>query len=72
MILKMHRSMIVVVFISLLINDSDGLSQSNMNGDYLIANPNYDSKNKFSTLYSSYPNVEFFDVYSPPISTRYY
>ena len=68
----MDRSMIAVVFISLYINDSDGLSQSNMNGDYLIANPNYDSQNKFSTSYSSYPNVEFFDVYSPPISTRYY
>ena len=43
----------------------------NMNGIYLISNPNHAAGKKFSTLYSSRPNVEYFDVYSPPISTRY-
>ena len=43
----------------------------NMNGDYLISNPNLNTGNKFSTQYSSYDNVEYFDVYSPLISTRY-
>ena len=42
----------------------------NMNGEYLIANPNDNGDNRFSTQYSKYPNVEFFDVYTPPISTR--
>ena len=43
----------------------------NMNGEYLISNPNNDGGKSFSTLYSTYPNIEYFDVYSPPISTRY-
>ena len=42
----------------------------NMNGEYLIANPNDNGDNHFSTQYSKYPNVEYFDVYTPPISTR--
>ena len=42
----------------------------NMNGEYLIANPNNNGENVFSTQYSKYPNVEYFDVYTPPISTR--
>ena len=43
----------------------------NMNGEYLISNPNNNEGKSFSTLYSTYPNVEYFDVYSPPIATRY-
>ena len=42
----------------------------NMNGEYLISNPNNANGKSFSTLYSTYPNVEYFDAYSPPISTR--
>ena len=42
----------------------------NMNGEYLISNPNHASGNTYSTLYSDRPNVEYFDAYSPPISTR--
>ena len=42
----------------------------NMNGEYLISNPNNNEGKSFSTLYSTYPNVEYFDAYSPPISTR--
>ena len=42
----------------------------NMNGEYLISNPNTGSGNSFSTSYSTYPNVEYFDIYTPPISTR--
>ena len=42
----------------------------NMNGEYLISNPNYASGKAYSTLYSDRPNVEYFDAYSPPISTR--
>ena len=42
----------------------------NMNGEYLLSNPNPNSKNKFSTEYSSYENVEYFDVYSPLITSR--
>ena len=42
----------------------------NMNGDYLISNPNHATENSYSTLYSDRPNVEYFDAYSPPISTR--
>ena len=43
----------------------------NMNGEYLISNPNSAEGKSFSTLYSTYPDVEYFDVYSPPISTKY-
>ena len=43
----------------------------NMNGHYLISNPNHATENSHSTLYSDRPNVEYFDAYSPPISTRY-
>ena len=42
----------------------------NMNGLYLISNPNHATQNSYSTLYSDRPNVEYFDAYSPPISTR--
>ena len=30
----------------------------NMNGEYLISNPNHASGNTYSTLYSDRPNVE--------------
>ena len=45
---------------------------SNMNGDiYGISNPDQNSKTQFSTVYSNINSkYEYFDVYSPPISTR--
>ena len=43
-------------------------SNSNMNGDYLISNPNMLVPEKFSTDYSTYDKeIKFFDVYSPPV-----
>ena len=39
-----------------------------MNGEYLIANPHPDKP--FNTDYSSYDGVEYFDVYTPPITTK--
>eukprot|EP01060_Flectonema_neradi_P036402 TRINITY_DN698_c1_g2_i1.p1 TRINITY_DN698_c1_g2~~TRINITY_DN698_c1_g2_i1.p1 ORF type:complete len:718 (+),score=175.93 TRINITY_DN698_c1_g2_i1:80-2155(+) len=42
-------------------------SAANMNGEYIIGNPNKLSKNKYSTEYTD----EYFTVYSPPIRTRY-
>ena len=42
----------------------------NMNGLYHIANPNIYSEVTFNTDFSK-KNAEFFDVYSPPIITRY-
>lgn len=42
----------------------------NMNGEYLISNPKVGAK-PFSTQYSSYENVEYFDAYSPPITSKY-
>lgn len=51
---------------------SNGASNNNMNGLYNIANPNMNSKDKYNTLYSARgEQVEYFDVYSPPIQTRY-
>jgi len=58
------------VTILLIAGASNVSTTYNMNGDYVISNPNYDSHKKFSTSYDSYPNIEYFDVYSPPISTR--
>ena len=66
----MNQKIIIGFIISTSFCYTNGLNGSNMNGEYVIANPNYDSPHKFSTSYSSYPNVEYFDVYSPPISTR--
>ena len=44
--------------------------KDNMNGEYLISNPNHATGKSYSTLYSSRPDIEYFDVYTPPISTR--
>ena len=46
-------------------------TNENMNGEYLISNPNPNAGKTYSTLYGSRPNIEYFDVYSPPISTKY-
>ena len=49
------------------------VSTPNMNGPYLydISNPNI-SSGKFSTNFTDItPEAEFFDVYSPPITSRY-
>ena len=43
----------------------------NMNGDYLISNPDPTAPSSWSSSYSKFEDVEFFDVYSPPISTTY-
>jgi len=43
----------------------------NMNGDYLISNPDPSAPSGWSSSYSKFDDVEFFDVYSPPISTTY-
>jgi len=40
---------------------------ANMNGDYLLANPNPASKTPYSMTFTD----EYFEVYSPPITTRY-
>lgn len=46
--------------------------KTNMNGDYTIANPLPGSDTTFSTNSWDYPGgVEYFDVYSPPITTHY-
>ena len=45
--------------------------RANMNGLYLISNPRSGSKVKYDGDYSKRPNASFFDVYSPPIVTRY-
>ena len=46
-------------------------TNENMNGEYLISNPNPNAGKTWSSLYGSRPNIEYFDVYSPPISTKY-
>jgi len=45
----------------------------NLNGDvYDISNSNYTSSTDFSTIFSDInKNVEYFDVYSPPITSKY-
>jgi len=46
---------------------------SNMNGDiYGISNPNISSAKQFSTKFQEINDFnEYFDVYSPPISSKY-
>ena len=56
-----------------LVNALSGPSNMNVGNIYGISNPNQTSIKQFSTNFSEIsPNkVEYFDVYSPPISTRY-
>merc|ERR1719412_3310724 len=42
-----------------------------MNGLYTISNPNTATTNEFNSDYNSFSDVEYFEVYSPPISTKY-
>ena len=49
---------------------SQAAELKNMNGLYHISNPNAGSQMEFNTDYST-KNAEYFDVYSPPIKTRY-
>ena len=44
----------------------------NMNGDYAISNANRGARAIYSTRYADRGNgINYFDVYSPPITTRY-
>merc|ERR1719369_1709778 len=43
----------------------------NMNGEYIISNENPYASAKWSSLYSKLQDVEYFEVYSPLLSTRY-
>merc|ERR1719369_1390948 len=43
----------------------------NMNGEYLLSNANPSASGKWNSDYGKFKDVEFFDVYSPPISTKY-
>ena len=63
----------MLFLLSLLIQSTKCSTVSNMNGNiYEISNPNQTASTSFSTVYSSiHNNCEFFDVYSPPISSRY-
>ena len=49
------------------------ISLPNLNGDiYDISNRNYTSNKKFSTNFNDVnKNAEYFDVYSPPITSKY-
>ena len=42
----------------------------NMNGDYVISNPDLQSGQQWSGDYNKFHDVEFFEVYTTPISTQ--
>jgi len=46
-------------------------SVTNMNGEYLLSNANPSASGEWNSDYGKFENVEYFDVYSPPISTKY-
>ena len=48
---------------------AESATPANMNGDYLIANPNPRAGKQYSTEFGS--RAEYFDVYTPPIKTVY-
>jgi len=52
-------------------NKNGGMQLENMNGDYKISNPNPHAGAQFDSHYSKFSDVEYFDVYSPPIRSRY-
>ena len=67
--MKFAASLLLAALVAALVH-ADG--KSNMNGVYSIGNPDTTSKTKYSTDYTRRgESVEFFDVYSPPIQTRY-
>ena len=60
----------VCVFQSFLLLVASGNARfENMNGEYLIGNPNQSAK-QFSTKYTDRVGVDYFDVYSDPIRTK--
>ena len=47
-------------------------NEENMNGDYVFSTTPGGTPGKFPKAYKDYPRgVEYFDVYSPPITTLY-
>ena len=63
---------VVNIFFTVTITASKNNNNDNMNGLYHIGNPNLSSKNPYNTEYSKRSDdVEYFDVYSPPVQTRY-
>ena len=65
---------IFMLWIVLIHGSPHGKLQSpikNMNGDYIISNANTISEHPWSGDYSKFEDVEYFDVYSPPISSKY-
>ena len=64
--------LLITLYSNLNINKCYG-DYNNMNGDiYDISNRNSSSDKQFSTIFNEIiPNVEYFDVYSPPITSRY-
>ena len=67
----LRHILLTIIRASLILGHVVPRSVENMNGEYLIANPNQQSAKTFSTRYSDRSNVEYFDVYSPEISTRF-
>lgn len=67
-----NLTLILTLYLNIYINNCYGY-YNNMNGDiYDISNRNMTSKKKFSTQFNKInPNVEYFDVYSYPITSRY-
>jgi len=73
-------SVLYCCFLLLNIHRADGITlynkngavngaQSNMNGDYIISNALDPAL--FDGNYAARPGAEYFDVYSPPITTQY-
>ena len=68
----MEKLTLFLLFANILLEDALDDDQTkkneNMNGGYLIANnPNSNDGEIYSTMYSSRPNIKYFDIYSPPI-----
>ena len=59
-----------ILSLALVVVATSAADFENMNGEYLIGNPNLQSAKQFSTIFSDRPQVEYFDVYSDPITTK--
>lgn len=68
---RLLRSLFSILLLgSFAVSTVKSAAGGNLNGLYTIANPNPAAPLQFSTDYST-KGAEFFDVYSPPIRTRY-
>merc|ERR1719500_186410 len=66
-----RRLLLGGLFLELAVGTPVTKTITNMNGLYTISNANPESGVEWNSEYNTFKDVEYFEVYSPPISTKY-